>query len=141
MSKGIKLCEKSFRCKNLDGDSVIIDPHWKSVRGVPGRKGVSFRDRYTDTPNYGLKAVVRACGRGKEVRCPIRWYCTTLNRVIEVRSDAIPVVFPGGKFGFMCDCCSDIVTDSHGNKFGNPVWVTGVDINHTHVIFGVRVVV
>jgi len=116
-----RLSDKSFKCKNLSGDVVVVKPHSKAV-GRSIRRKTSFRDRYIDIPKFGLKAVVEACGRGKEVRCPVRWHCKTLNKVIEVSEDA----FPDPRGGFLCDCGK---------------WVRKADPLHTNLIFGTRVAV
>jgi hypothetical protein len=116
-----RLNEKSFRCKNLLGDVVTVKPHWKSVKHSTRGK-TRFRDRYIDVPHFGLKAVVKACGRGEEVRCPVRWYCKKLDRIIVVSEDA----FPDPKYGFICDCGQ---------------WVKQADSLHTDFIFDVRVII
>ena len=121
MPRKNRLSEKSFKCKNLLGEVVTVKPYWKAVGCSPRRK-TSFRDRYIDIPEFGLKAVVNACGRGKEVRCPISWFCVKFKREIIVSGDS----FPSSDSGFICDCGK---------------WVNGADSGHTNVVFGVRVVI
>jgi hypothetical protein len=117
----VRLNEKSFRCRNLLGDVVTVKPYWTSVKRSPRGK-TCFRDRYVDVPRFGLKAVIEACGRGEEVRCPVQWYCKKLDKIIIVSEDA----FPHPKFGFVCDCGQ---------------WLKKVDPLHTNFVYGVRVIV
>ncbi len=115
----VNLSKKSFKCKNLLGDVVVIKPHWKSVRG-PSIGRVSFRDRYVDVPQFGLKAVRESVSRGVEVRCPVQWYCHVLHKTMAVSLDA----FPDFRLGFLCDCGK---------------WVKKPGSLHTSFLYGVRV--
>lgn len=139
-----RLSDKSFRCLNLDGKVVTVKPHFKVIVGSRHRK-ISFRNRF----------IVDS----ESIRCPVRWRCKRLNRIIEVSEDA---VF-NSEFGFLCDCSTGIVCNCCGNSdysgygvhlicnvcgsgkngsrndfSGNCVWVKGADAFHDKVFFGRR---
>jgi ribosomal protein L37E len=139
-----RLSDKSFRCKNLLGEVVTVKPHWRVIKGSSHRR-ISFRNRF----------VVDS----ESIRCPIRWYCKRLGRVIEVSEDAVYNI----EFGFLCDCSTGIICNRCGssdysgygvhlvcnncgsgkngsrNDFsGSCVWVKGADEFHIRVAFGHR---